>query len=58
MACQPTGAKNPPASCGRGIFDSIGFGLAEVALQQALESLAVTGLVAGQAVRLRRPAAQ
>ena len=58
MACQPTGAKNPPASCGRGIFDSIGVGLAEVALQQALEGLTVTGLVASQAVRLRRPAAQ
>ena len=58
MACQLTGAKNPPASCGRGIFDSVGFGLAEVTLQQTLESLAVAGLVAGQAVRLRRPAAQ
>lgn len=32
--------------------------LAEVALQQAGKGLAVSGLVAGQAVRLRRPAAQ
>ena len=52
----PATEQTPPAiGRGRPVFS---VRLAEVALQQTLEGLAVAGLVAGQAVRLRRPAAQ
>ena len=49
----PENAKRREHWCSRLLISSLGFGLLEVAVQEALESLTVTGLVAGHLSRRR-----